>query len=195
MMGVIEVLMFSLQVLMCLGDIVVIEWLVFYVVLQVVQCLYLKVVEILVDLCMGFDFDVFVEVFDMYLVCVCWFMMLFYNLIGVMLIDECKCVLIELFVLCGVLLIEDDVYGELQFGMVFMCFVKLYDDSGFVLYCGLFLKCFVFGFWIGWVVVGCFVQQICQVKGVSGLVVDVFVQMVILSYLCDGVYDWFLCKL
>lgn len=58
------------------------------------------------------------------------------------------------------MLIEDDVYSEFYFGWEKLLFVKVWDCYDGVLYCFLFSKCLVFGFRIGWVVVGKYVCKI-----------------------------------
>lgn len=58
------------------------------------------------------------------------------------------------------MLIEDDVYSEFYFGWEKLLFVKVWDCYDGVLYCFLFLKCLVFGFCIGWVVVG---KHVCKI--------------------------------
>lgn len=51
-------------------------------------------------------------------------------------------------------MIEDDVYCEFGIGNLSLLLVKVYDKVGNILLCGLFLKFLLFGFCIGWVVVG-----------------------------------------
>lgn len=193
--GAIEALTLSLQALTRPGDIVAIERPAFHAVLQVVQCLHLKAVEIPVDPRTGLDLDALAEALDTHPVRACWFMTSFHNPTGATLTDERKRALIELLASRGVPLIEDDVYGELQFGTAPTRPAKLYDDSGLVLHCGSFSKCLAPGFRIGWVAAGRFVRQIGQAKGASGPAADVPAQMAISSYLRDGAYDRFLRKL
>ncbi|USB86155.1 PLP-dependent aminotransferase family protein, partial [Burkholderia cenocepacia] len=155
--GAIEALTLSLQALTRPGDIVAIERPAFHAVLQVVQCLHLKAVEIPVDPRTGLDLDALAEALDTHPVRACWFMTSFHNPTGATLTDERKRALIELLASRGVPLIEDDVYGELQFGTAPTRPAKLYDDSGLVLHCGSFSKCLAPGFRIGWVAAGRFV--------------------------------------
>ncbi|MPV60987.1 GntR family transcriptional regulator [Burkholderia sp. HI2761] len=193
--GATEALTLSLQALTRPGDIVAIERPAFHAVLQAVQCLHLKAVEIPVDPRTGLDLDALAEALDTHPVRACWFMTSLHNPTGATLTDERKRALIDLLTSRGVPLIEDDVYGELQFGTAPTRPAKLYDDSGLVLHCGSFSKCLAPGFRIGWVAAGRFVRQICQAKGMSAPAADVPAQMAISSYLRDGAYDRFLRKL
>ncbi|MBR8236210.1 PLP-dependent aminotransferase family protein [Burkholderia sp. AU42008] len=193
--GATEALTLSLQALTRPGDIVAIERPAFHAVLQAVQCLHLKAVEIPVDPRTGLDLDALAEALDTHPVRACWFMTSFHNPTGATLTDERKRVLIDLLASRGVPLIEDDVYGELQFGTAPTRPAKLYDDRGLVLHCGSFSKCLAPGFRIGWVAAGRFVRQIRQARGASAPAADVPAQMAISSYLRDGAYDRFLRKL
>ncbi|MEN8511367.1 PLP-dependent aminotransferase family protein [Burkholderia sp. RS02] len=193
--GALEALTLSLQVLTRPGDIVAIERPAFYAVLQAVQRLHLKAVEIPVDPCTGLDLDALAEALDTHPVRACWFMTSFHNPTGATLTDERKHALIDLLASRGVPLIEDDVYGELHFGTTPTRPAKLYDNSGLVLHCGSFSKCLAPGFRIGWVAAGRYVRQIRQAKGASAPAADVPAQMAISSYLRDGAYDRFLRKL
>lgn len=193
--GATEALTLSLQALTRPGDIVAIERPAFHAVLQAVQCLHLKAVEIPVDPRTGLDLDALAEALDTHPVRACWFMTSFHNPTGATLTDERKRVLIDLLASRGVPLIEDDVYGELQFGTAPTRPAKLYDDRGLVLHCGSFSKCLAPGFRIGWVAAGRFVRQIRQARGASVPAADVPAQMAISSYLRDGAYDRFLRKL
>ncbi|WP_175873478.1 PLP-dependent aminotransferase family protein [Burkholderia sp. BCC0397] len=193
--GATEALTLSLRVLTRPGDIVAIERPAFHAVLQAVQCLHLKAVEIPVDPRTGLDLDALAEALDTHPVRACWFMTSFHNPTGATLTDERKRALIDLLASRGVPLIENDVYGELQFGTAPTRPAKLYDDSGLVLHCGSFSKCLAPGFRIGWVAAGRFVQQIREAKGASAPAADVPAQMAISSYLRDGAYDRFLRKL
>ncbi|WP_241292514.1 aminotransferase-like domain-containing protein [Burkholderia stabilis] len=193
--GALEALTLSLQALTRPGDIVAIERPAFHAVLQAVQRLHLKAVEIPVDPRTGLDLDALAEALDTHPVRACWFMTSFHNPTGATLSDERKRALIDLLASRGVPLIEDDVYGELHFGTVPTRPAKLYDDSGLVLHCGSFSKCLAPGFRIGWVAAGRYVRQIRQAKGASAPSADVPAQMAISSYLRDGAYDRFLRKL
>ncbi|WP_321855723.1 PLP-dependent aminotransferase family protein [Burkholderia cenocepacia] len=193
--GATEALTLSLQALTRPGDIVAIERPAFHAVLQAVQQLHLKAVEIPVDPRTGLDLDALAEALDTHPVRACWFMTSFHNPTGATLTDERKRALIDLLASRGVPLIEDDVYGELQFGTAPTRPAKLYDDSGLVLHCGSFSKCLAPGFRIGWVAAGRFVRQIREAKAANAPAADVPAQMAISSYLRDGAYDRFLRKL
>ena len=193
--GAAEALTLSLQALTRPGDLVAIERPAFPAVLQAVQRLHLKAIEIPVDPRTGLDLDALADVLDTHPVRACWFMTSFHNPTGATLPDECKRRLIELLASHQVPLIEDDVFGELHFGPTPTRPAKLYDDNGLVLHCGSFSKCLAPGFRVGWVAAGRYVKQIRQVKNASAPAADVPAQMAVSSYLRNGAYDRFLRRL
>ncbi|WP_241284755.1 PLP-dependent aminotransferase family protein [Burkholderia cenocepacia] len=192
--GAIEALTLSLQALTRPGDIVAIERPAFHAVLQVVQCLHLKAVEIPVDPRTGLDLDALAEALDTHPVRACWFMTSFHNPTGATLTDERKRADRAARVARRAADRGRRVWRTaVRHGPTRPA--KLYDDSGLVLHCGSFSKCLAPGFRIGWVAAGRFVRQIRQAKGASGPAADVPAQMAISSYLRDGAYDRFLRKL
>ncbi|PCE32453.1 aminotransferase-like domain-containing protein [Burkholderia ubonensis] len=193
--GALEALTLSLQALTRPGEVIAIERPAFHAVLQAVQRLHLKAVEIPVDPRTGLDLDALAEALDRHPIRACWLMTSFHNPTGATLSDERKRALIDLLAAHQVPLIEDDVYSELYFGSTPMRPAKLYDDSGLVLHCGSFSKCLAPGFRIGWVAAGRYVHQIRQAKCVAAPSADVPAQLAISSYLQDGGYDRFLRKL
>ncbi|WP_306716362.1 aminotransferase-like domain-containing protein [Burkholderia dolosa] len=193
--GALHALTLCLQALTRPGDIVAIERPAFHAVLQAVQQLHLKTVEIPVDPRTGLDLDALAAALDTHPVRACWFMTSFHNPTGATLSDERKRALIALLASHRVPLIEDDVYAELHFGPSPTRPAKLYDDSGLVLHCGSFSKCLAPGFRIGWVAAGRYVAQIAHALDTGSPSADVPAQIAISSYLRDGAYDRFLRRL
>ncbi|WP_175779271.1 PLP-dependent aminotransferase family protein [Burkholderia anthina] len=193
--GAAEALTLCLQALTHPGDIIAIERPAFPAVLQAVQRLYLKAVEIPVDPRTGLDLDALADALDMHPVRACWFMTSFHNPTGATLSDARKRALIDLLASHDVPLIEDDVFGELHFGPTPTRPAKLYDDSGRVLHCGSFSKCLAPGFRVGWVAAGRYARQVRAVKNASAPAADVPAQLAVSSYLRNGGYDRFLRRL
>lgn len=159
--------------------------------LQTVQRLHLKAIEIPVDPRTGLDLDAL----DTHPVRACWFMTSFHNPTGATLPDERKHALVDLLATRKIPLIENDVYGELHFGPTPTRPAKLYDDDGLVLHCGSFSKCLAPGFRVGWVAAGRYAKQVGHVKNASAPAADVPAQLAISSYLRNGAYDRFLRRL
>lgn len=117
------------------------------------------------------------------------------NLFGFIFSVEKKVVLVVLLVCYNVMLIEDDVYSEFYFGCEKLLLVKFWDCQEMMLYCSLFLKCLVFGFCIGWVVVGKQVWWIQQFQLMSMFFISLLMQLVLVDYLFIKCYDVYLCCL
>ncbi|KAB0644438.1 PLP-dependent aminotransferase family protein [Burkholderia latens] len=193
--GAAEALTLCLQALTRPGDIVAIERPAFPAVLQTVQRLHLKAIEIPVDPRTGLDLDALTDALDAHPVRACWFMTSFHNPTGATLPDERKRALVDLLASRKVPLIENDVYGELHFGPTPTRPAKHYDDDGLVLHCSSFSKCLAPGFRVGWVAAGRYAKQVGHVKNASAPAADVPAQLAISSYLRDGAYDRFLRRL
>lgn len=52
------------------------------------------------------------------------------------------------------LLVEDDIYGDLLFSGMCLLFIKVWDWDGLVYYCLLCLKILLVGMCVGWLVFG-----------------------------------------
>lgn len=86
-------------------------------------------------------------------------------------------------------LIEDDVYGELYFGMRRPPPAKSFDQDGWVLHCSSVSKSLAPGYRLGWAAAGRFARAVERLKLSSTLSVSVPVQLGILHYLQEGAYD------
>lgn len=63
-----------------------------------------------------------------------------------------------------IVIIEDDIYGDIVFEYFRLKLIKFYDEDGCVLLCLLFLKIFVFGFRVGWIVLGKYCSKVIYIK-------------------------------
>lgn len=149
--GALEALNLALEVLTSPGDCVIVERPCFYAVLQNLQRLHLRAVEVPVDPVHGLDLDIFEDALQAYPVKACWLMPTFHNPTGATLSEAGKVRLAELLSRHQVPLIEDDVYAELHAGTVAPAPVKAFDHSDLVLHCASFSKTLAPGYRVGWV--------------------------------------------
>lgn len=161
--GIMEVLLLVLCSVSWFGDMVVVELFIYYGLLLLLEIYQCKVVEVFMYLCYGISFIVLEKVFQCGGVVVCMVFFNVQNLFGFIMSEECKQVLVVLLVCYQVLLIENDVWGDIvyQDGVLL---VKVFDKEGLVFYCNSFFKILMFGLCIGWVVVGCFQKCFCEFK-------------------------------
>jgi DNA-binding transcriptional MocR family regulator len=86
-------------------------------------------------------------------------------------------------------LIEDDVYGELYFGLNRPPPAKAYDQQGLVMHCSSFSKCLAPGYRVGWVAAGRFAGQVQRLKLMTTLSTAIPSQLAISDFLQGGGYE------
>jgi DNA-binding transcriptional MocR family regulator len=187
--GAMEALNLCLQVLTRPGDLVAVESPTFYSALQALERLNLRAVEVATHPRDGVDLDSLAQVLAKHPVKACWFMTNFQNPLGSLMPDSRKQALVELLARYAVPLIEDDVYGELYFGLRRPLPAKAFDRQGLVMHCSSFSKCLAPGYRVGWVAAGRFAQQVLRLKLMTTLSTAIPSQLAISSYLQGGHYE------
>jgi DNA-binding transcriptional MocR family regulator len=187
--GAMEALNLCLQAVTQPGDVVALESPTFYAALQALEHLKLRAVEVATHPRHGVDLASLAEVLQRHPVKACWFMPNFQNPLGSLMPDASKQALVELLARHAVPLIEDDVYGEMYFGLRRPFPAKAYDRSGLVLHCSSFSKCLAPGYRVGWVAGGRFAEKIQRLKLMSTLATAIPSQMAISDYLEGGGYE------
>jgi DNA-binding transcriptional MocR family regulator len=157
--------------------------------LQALERLKLRAVEVATHPRLGVDLDSLAEVLNKHDVKACWFMPTFQNPLGSLMPLERKRALVDLLTKHQVPLIEDDVYGELYFGLQRPSPAKAFDTEGLVLHCSSFSKCLAPGYRVGWVAAGRFANPIQRMKLMSSLSTAIPSQLAVSSYLQTGGYD------
>lgn len=187
--GAMEALNLCLQVLTQPGDVVAVESPTFYSALQALERLNLRAVEVATHPRDGVDLDSLTQVLAAHPVKACWFMPNFQNPLGSLMTDSRKQALVALLASHEVPLIEDDVYGELSFGLRRPMPAKAFDRQGLVLHCSSFSKCLAPGYRVGWVAAGRFAQKVQRLKLMTTLSTAIPSQLAISDYLRGGHYE------
>lgn len=86
-------------------------------------------------------------------------------------------------------LLEDGLYGELQFCWPLSPAVKAFDREGWVIYCTSFTKTLTPDFHIGWMAAGRFSESLARLKAVSSLAESRLLSETIGHFLASGGYD------
>ena len=86
-------------------------------------------------------------------------------------------------------LIEDDSIGDLYFGKTRPGTIKAYDRKGLIIYCSSFSKILAPAFRIGWIIPGKFRKQVIQFKHALNLATSPLPQQAIAQYLTHGSID------
>jgi DNA-binding transcriptional MocR family regulator len=113
----------------------------------------------------------------------------FQNPLGALMPMENKRKLVDLLARHEIPLIEDDVYGELYFGVRRPPPAKAFDKEGWVMHCSSVSKSLAPGYRLGWAAAGRFARSVETLKLSSTLSVAVPSQLAILHYLQEGGYD------
>jgi DNA-binding transcriptional MocR family regulator len=187
--GAMEALNLCLQAVTQAGDAVAIESPAFYGCLQALERLKLRAVEVATHPRDGIQLDSLEAVLKRERVKACWFMPNFQNPLGALMPLENKRKLVHLLAQEGIPLIEDDVYGEMYFGVRRPPPAKSFDKDGWVLHCSSFSKSLAPGYRLGWTAAGRYARSVERLKLSSTLSVSVPVQLGILHYLQEGGYD------
>jgi len=187
--GALEALNLCLLAVARPGDSIIIESPTFYAVLQALERIGLRAIEVPTHPRDGIDLDALAQALERHQPKACWLMTNFQNPLGSLMPDAKKQALVALLAQHEVPLIEDDVYGELYFGARRPLHAKKFDTKGLVMHCSSFSKCLAPGYRIGWVATGRYTQQVARLQLTTTLSASAPAQAAIADYLAKGGYD------
>src|SRR2546427_8983755 len=193
--GTMEALNLCLRAVAKSGDVIAIESPAFYGTLQIIESLGMKALEIPADPRDGIILDVLASAIRRQRVKACLFVLNFSNPLGSCMPDAHKKALVELLARREIPLIEDDIYGDLCFGVTRPRTAKAYDKQGLVLLCSSFSKTLAPGYRVGWTASGRFKPQVESLKFTSSMATVTAPQMAIADFLQSGGYDRYLRKI
>ena len=184
-----EALAVCLRAVTSPGDTVAVESPAYYLMLQLLEILGLKALEIPTDPRTG----VSIEALDLATregqVAACLLVPNASNPLGSIMPDEHKQRLARLTAERGVAVIEDDIYGDLYFGDTPPRTIKAFDKAGNVMLCSSFSKCLSPALRIGFVAAGRYRRQVALQKTVTSGGTNPVTQQVLAEYLESGSYD------
>jgi DNA-binding transcriptional MocR family regulator len=187
--GAQEAVGFCLRAVTKPGDTIAIESPTFYGLLQLLEVMGLKALEVPTDPRTGVCLDALEKALDRTRVAACLFVNNFNNPLGSCVPDEAKRRLVGMLAGRGVPLIEDDIYGDLGFGPQRPKSAKAFDDSGGVLVCSSFSKTLAPGYRVGWCVPGRWRAEVERIKLFTNIATASVPQMAIAEFLANGGYD------
>lgn len=176
------------------GDIVAIESPTFYGLLQVIDSLGLKAVEIPTHPQQGLSLDALQMAFEQWPIAACIVVPNFSNPLGYCMSDDNKRALVALAAKHRIPLIEDDIYGDLGFSQRRPKPCKAFDRAGWVLTCSSYSKSMSPGLRIGWVCPGRYQEKVEYLKYVTNLAAPTIAQLAVAQLLDSGQYDRHLRK-
>ncbi len=190
--GAQEALALSLRAVTEPGDVVAIESPTFYGLLQAIEALGLRALEIPTDPDEGIVPEALALALDQWPVKAALLMPNFGNPLGHCAGDERKRALVELLEDRGVPLIEDDVYGDLAFEGPRPWAARAFETRGGVLYCGSFSKTLSPGLRVGWAVPGRFRDRVEYLKYSGSSSTPAWPGLAVTDFLERGGYDRYL---
>lgn len=192
--GATEALHLALQAVARPGEAVAVEVPTYFGVLQAVEQLGLKAVEVPSHSRTGLDLDGLEEVLHQRKVRAVIAQPNVSNPQGSVMSDEAKARLVRLCTRHDVPLIEDDVYGELAFEGRARAALA-WDTSGLVLLVGSVSKTLAPGYRVGWIVPGRYQERIERLKYSHTVSTPTILQMAVAEFLSSGGYDRHLRRL
>jgi DNA-binding transcriptional MocR family regulator len=187
--GATEALYLALQAVTTPGDTVAVETPTYYGILDKLELLQVKSLEIATDPRDGIDLEALEQVVSQgkikALVSVCNFS----NPLGSCVPDERKRQLVEIMSRRSLPIIEDDIFGELFFDSVRPKALKAYDQKGQVIYCSSFSKTLSAGCRVGWCIPGDFAEGVLRQKLAITHSSPMPTQLAVAAYLRQGGFD------
>ncbi|HHJ13686.1 MAG TPA: PLP-dependent aminotransferase family protein [Gammaproteobacteria bacterium] len=184
-----EALILSLRAVAAPGDVVAIESPSFYGLLQAIDSLGLKALEIPTDPATGISLEALELALEKWPVRACALTANFSNPLGGIMPVEKKQALVALLGRHEIPLIEDDIYGDLGFEGERPQALRAFDESDGVIYCASFSKTLSPGLRVGWMVPGRWRAQVEYLKYVSSLAAPTLSQRAVADFLHHGGYD------
>jgi DNA-binding transcriptional MocR family regulator len=190
-----EGVMLALRAVCRPGDTVAIESPIFYNLLQIIEMLDLKALEIPTHPRNGISLSALRYALEHNPVHACLAIPNFNNPLGSCMPDDNKRELVRLLADHNIPLIENDVYGDLGFSNERPCAAQSFDAKGLVIHCSSFSKTLAPGYRVGWVIPGRFKEKIERLKAVSNIATATLPQLAIAEFLVSGGYDQYLRKI
>ena len=170
------------------GDIVAIESPAFYGVLQLLQQLKLKVVELSSSYTTGLTADALRKATNKWNIKACVLTANFATPTGALIPSEEKRQIVALAAQKNITLIEDDIYGDLGFHSSVEP-LKSFDQAGDVILCSSFSKSLSRDLRIGWIVANQQLKKIVHMKLVHQLSTSQAIQQGLSSFLAEGHFE------
>ncbi|MGF1512682.1 MAG: PLP-dependent aminotransferase family protein [Elainellaceae cyanobacterium] len=193
--GATEAVYLSLRAVTQPGQVVAIESPIYFGMLEVLKSLELKALELPTHPRDGISLAALEEAIQSQQVSACLLIPNFNNPTGSCMSDEKKKALVDLLNRYDLPLVEDDIYGELQFEGDRPKAVKAFDTEGRVLYCTSVSKTLSPGLRVGWSIAGRYQPQIQQLKMVVSHASAIAPQLTVATFFANGGCDRHLRRL
>ncbi|MGB7392236.1 PLP-dependent aminotransferase family protein [Marinomonas sp.] len=193
-LGCQNAIMLALQATTQPGDTIAIESPAYHGVLQAIEVLHLKAIEIPCSETLGINLQQLEHAAQQWKIKACIVTPNNQNPTGATLSRQARADLLRIVNQYDIALIEDDVYGELGYQDKRENALKANDTAGRVIYCSSFSKSIAPGFRVGWIVGGRYQDKIEHYAYVQSLAIPTVTQIAIAHFLEHGAYDRHLRK-
>jgi DNA-binding transcriptional MocR family regulator len=193
--GTMEALHLCLRSVASAGDTIAVESPAFFGVLQLIESLGMRALEIPTRSSTGIDLPLLDHALRRHRVKACLVAANFSNPVGALMPDSAKRELLQILARRDVPLIEDDISGDLPFEGPRPRPVRAFDRRGMVMLCASFSKTLAPGYRVGYVVPGRFRDSVARLKFAQTLACPTLPQMAIADFLENGGYDRHLRRL
>ena len=187
-----EALFLALQAVAGKGDVIAVESPTYHGLLELIDSLGMLAIEIETCPEEGITLSALRKTLKAHPVKACMFSTTLNNPLGVSMPEELRQELVEILEAHGVVLIEDDVYGDLLFDGHRPKPAEFFSRSGSVMTCGSFSKTIAPGYRIGWLIAGQYIDQITQLKRSFSCSSGLLQQLTLSEFLATGDYDRYL---
>jgi DNA-binding transcriptional MocR family regulator len=177
------------------GDTIAVESPTYYGILQLIESLGMRALEIPANAGTGLDLAHLSAALRQHRVRACLFVPSFSNPLGALVSDGAKKELVAMLARRDIPLIEDDIYGDLHFDGPRPLPAKAFDKQGLVMLCGSFSKTLAPGYRVGFCVPGRFFEKVERLKFAQTVGTATLPQMAIADFLENGGYERHLRRL
>jgi DNA-binding transcriptional MocR family regulator len=187
--GAMEALHLALRATTRPGDAVAVPSPMYFGVLQLIEEMGLRVVELPTHPQDGLDVDALEQALKRAPIKVCLVISTFDNPTGTLMPPEARARLVWLLERHDVPLIEDDINGDLAWDGSRPVPAKVHDRKGRVLLCGSISKTLAAGYRVGWIAPGRYQERVQRLKFAQSVATSTLEQMAVAEYLASGGYD------
>ena len=193
--GAMEALHLCLRAVAGAGDTIVVESPGYYGLLQLIEGLGMRALEIPANPGTGLDLDLLEQALRRHRVKACLVVTNFSNPTGGLMPDDAKRALVQMLAKREIPLIEDDIYGDLHFDDVRPRPARAFDRDGLVLLCSSVSKTIAPGYRVGYVAAGRFHERVERLKFAQTIATATLPQMAVADFLEHGGYERHLRRL
>lgn len=193
--GTMEALHITLRALTRPGDSVVIQSPTYFCLVQLLENLGLRAIEVPSGPEHGISPAALHEAITKFDVAACILSPNFNNPDGSLMPDEAKREIVDMLAKRGVPLVEDDVAGDVHFGPNRPTPLKAFDRKGNVTLCSSFSKTIAPGYRCGWMLPGKIMRKALEIKATTNVCCASPTQMVVAEFLRQGLYERHLKRL